>query len=204
MGINDTLSLCRDLAQPGRYVRPGRPLGSEPPGSVRFFKTPAPVHLYIRVTSSRPGASNRDADLTRYKPRRVLRWGSSSSRGLAASQAASYGQRSTRTGIVVRQGLAVVVVVLIGVVGGKAAEGQGGRQEKRNCIEAWLKIHTEWADNWIAEDLGVNNETVKSRREHLESACGFRKLDKLLGKDGKWYSREQDTLGLACGEVYHY
>lgn len=77
------------------------------------------------------------------------------------------------------------------------------RREKRNCIDAWLKIHTDRADRWIGEDLTVSTVTVQERRRELEAGVQIERLTKLQGRDGKWYPREQETLGLACGEVYH-
>lgn len=68
------------------------------------------------------------------------------------------------------------------------------RKERTIITEGLLHLHTERSDNWIGEDVGINHETVRAIREQLESTCGIRKLDSFLGKNGKWYPREQGTL----------
>ena len=59
------------------------------------------------------------------------------------------------------------------------------RKEKQKVIEGMLRLHSERADNWIAEDVGCKSETVSTRREELESTFQIGKLDELIGKDGK-------------------
>jgi len=68
---------------------------------------------------------------------------------------------------------------------------QWSQEEKRNCVDAWLKIHPERSDNWIAEDLGVSKNTVAARRGHLERTCQIDKLTELVGRDGKTRPRTQ-------------
>lgn len=65
------------------------------------------------------------------------------------------------------------------------------RRERRNVVEALLKLHTERSDNWIAEDAGVSKNTVEVVREYMVSGCQIDNLDTLVGKDGKFYPREQ-------------
>jgi DNA modification methylase len=77
------------------------------------------------------------------------------------------------------------------------------RAEKRNCIDAWLRIHPERTDRWIAEDLRVSHNTVEDRRDSLESVGQIDQLEVLVGKDGKRYTRDLDKVGLPLGEVHH-
>jgi len=63
------------------------------------------------------------------------------------------------------------------------------REEKRDIIAEYLKLHPERADRWIAEDLRVDTKTVHKTRERLESGGEIPHLDKLKGRDGKWYPR---------------
>lgn len=65
------------------------------------------------------------------------------------------------------------------------------RTERRTVIEVMLKLHPERADNWIAEDVGASDHTVRAIREELETASQIAKLDKVWGRDGKVYPREQ-------------
>jgi hypothetical protein len=46
--------------------------------------------------------------------------------------------------------------------------------------EARLREHPEWADNLLANTLGCSDMTVTAVRPEI------RKLDRLLGADGKW------------------
>jgi DNA modification methylase len=59
------------------------------------------------------------------------------------------------------------------------------RAEQRRAVERMLSLHPERSDNWLAQDLGVSDHTVRSVREELESTSQIAKLDRLLGKDGK-------------------
>ena len=57
--------------------------------------------------------------------------------------------------------------------------------QKRKLIEEELKRHPEIANNWHAENLGVDDKTVLKVRRKLESTSEIPKLKKLKGKDGK-------------------
>jgi len=63
------------------------------------------------------------------------------------------------------------------------------RKERQFVIAEFLKLHPERANAWIADDLGVNHETVEAIRDKLEAGCEIRTLAELLGKDGKTYPR---------------
>lgn len=63
------------------------------------------------------------------------------------------------------------------------------RKEKRSAIAAYLKAWPERANGWIAEELRVDDATVRDVRGDLEAVSEIRKLDKFQGKDGKWYPR---------------
>lgn len=64
------------------------------------------------------------------------------------------------------------------------------RAERRKAVERMLKLHTERANNWIAQDMGVSENTVKKYRGELESGSQIATLEKFIGKDGKEYPRE--------------
>jgi ParB-like chromosome segregation protein Spo0J len=65
------------------------------------------------------------------------------------------------------------------------------REQIRRLIAEQLKDSPEWADNRIAEDLGVDGKTVGSVRDDLESTSEIPKFDRLVGKDGKARPRKQ-------------
>lgn len=65
------------------------------------------------------------------------------------------------------------------------------RAERRKVIEVMLKLHPERADNWIAEDVGISDHTVRAVREELESISQIAKCSTLQTKDGRKYPREQ-------------
>ncbi len=65
------------------------------------------------------------------------------------------------------------------------------RAERHKVIEVMLKLHPERADNWIAQDVGVSDHTVRAIREELESTSQIARLDELQGHDGKVRPREQ-------------
>jgi ParB-like chromosome segregation protein Spo0J len=64
------------------------------------------------------------------------------------------------------------------------------REQKREAIAAKLKEWPEWADNRIAQPLGVDGKTVRVVRVQLEGRKEIAKLRKLIGADGKEYPRE--------------
>jgi ParB-like chromosome segregation protein Spo0J len=65
------------------------------------------------------------------------------------------------------------------------------REQVRQLIAEQLKDSPEWADNRIAEELGVDGKTVGSIRNDMESTSEIPKLDRLVGKDGKTRPRKQ-------------
>jgi len=65
------------------------------------------------------------------------------------------------------------------------------REQVRRLIAEQLKDSPEWADNRIAEELGVDGKTVGSVRDDLEATSEIPKLDRLVGKDGKSRPRKQ-------------
>jgi hypothetical protein len=65
------------------------------------------------------------------------------------------------------------------------------REQVRQLIAEQLKDSPEWADNRIAEELGVDHKTVGSVRDGLEATWEIPKLDALVGKDGKTRPRKQ-------------
>jgi ParB-like chromosome segregation protein Spo0J len=63
--------------------------------------------------------------------------------------------------------------------------------QKREVIAAKLKESPEWADNRIAQLLGVDHKTVRSVRTSLEIRKEITKVEMLEGKDGKYYPRSR-------------
>jgi hypothetical protein len=64
------------------------------------------------------------------------------------------------------------------------------RAERRLAIEQLLRLRPERSDAWIARDLAVSSNTVRSVREALEAAAQIERLDRLVGADGKERPRE--------------
>lgn len=64
------------------------------------------------------------------------------------------------------------------------------RAERRKAVERMLMLHPERANNWIAQDMGVSENTVKRYREELESTSQIAKLNSFIGEDGKERPRE--------------
>jgi ParB-like chromosome segregation protein Spo0J len=65
------------------------------------------------------------------------------------------------------------------------------REQVRRLIAEQLKDSPEWADNRVADELGVDGKTVGSVRDDLEATSEIPKLDRLIGKDGKARPRKQ-------------
>jgi ParB-like chromosome segregation protein Spo0J len=63
--------------------------------------------------------------------------------------------------------------------------------QKRGAIAAKLKESPRWADNRIAQLLGVDGKTVRSERTSLEIRKEIPKEEMLEGKDGKFYPRNR-------------
>jgi ParB-like chromosome segregation protein Spo0J len=63
--------------------------------------------------------------------------------------------------------------------------------QKRNAVAAKLKESSGWADNRIAQLLGVDDKTVRSVRTSLEILKEIPKVEMLEGKDGKYYPRSR-------------
>jgi len=63
-------------------------------------------------------------------------------------------------------------------------------EQKRDAIRKKLKESPQWADNRIAQLLGVDHKTVRVNRVMLEGIKGIPKVEKVIGTDGKEYPRE--------------
>lgn len=68
---------------------------------------------------------------------------------------------------------------------------QLSKAEMESVIGLWLRTYTHWANNRIAEDLGVSDMTIAKKRAEMESTSQIRKFDKLEGADGKYRPRSQ-------------
>jgi hypothetical protein len=60
-------------------------------------------------------------------------------------------------------------------------------ERKRAAIASYLRRRPEQANKWVAEMLGVADETVESVRAELVAGSEIRNLDYRIGKDGKRY-----------------
>jgi len=69
--------------------------------------------------------------------------------------------------------------------------------ERKEATKLKLTRHTERSDNWIGEDCGVSNKTVREIRLELEKALVITKVSRFLVKpdathpEERWYPREQ-------------
>jgi len=70
--------------------------------------------------------------------------------------------------------------------------------ERREAARLKLIRHTERSDNWIGEDCGIADHTVRRLREELEEAFEISKASKFLmrpvlgQKKERWYPRKQE------------
>ncbi len=77
------------------------------------------------------------------------------------------------------------------------------RKQKAVVIEEYIKLYSERSDNWIAEDLGVNDETVTAKRQGLEEAGQLTETVSLKGKDGRGSGGQIAHLE-SIGEFHQY
>jgi len=61
--------------------------------------------------------------------------------------------------------------------------------ERKKAAELKLILHTERSNSWIAEECGIDAETVKSLRENLEIDSDIRSLTRFTTKEGKSFPR---------------
>ena len=69
---------------------------------------------------------------------------------------------------------------------------------RKEAAKLKLRRHTERSNRWIAEDCGISKNTVDAIRDDMESGGQIDHLDKLQGRDGKWYPRampKEETPG---------
>ncbi len=64
------------------------------------------------------------------------------------------------------------------------------RSERARATKGMLILYPERANQWIAEEMGVSDMTVKKYRGELESMSQIGTLDYFIRKDGKRYPRE--------------
>lgn len=62
--------------------------------------------------------------------------------------------------------------------------------QKRQVIEAYLRVDPAVNDNHLGDLLGVSKNTVTAAREHLEATCQIDKLTEFRGRDGKTRPRD--------------
>lgn len=63
------------------------------------------------------------------------------------------------------------------------------RKERRHVAAEFLKLHSERSDRWIADDIGIDKNTVSNIREKLEGNGEIHHLDELWTKDGRQIPR---------------
>ncbi len=59
------------------------------------------------------------------------------------------------------------------------------QEQMREILSGQLKDTPNWANNRIAQELGVDSKTVATVREKLEATSEIPKFDRLIGADGK-------------------
>lgn len=62
------------------------------------------------------------------------------------------------------------------------------RSERRRAVEVKMRIHHDWSDRRMAEELGVSRELVAKTRRNLVEAGQVPNLPGRIGADGKTYS----------------
>lgn len=62
------------------------------------------------------------------------------------------------------------------------------RSERRRAVEVKMRIHHDWSDRRMAEELGVSRELVAKTRRNLIEAGQVPNLPGRIGADGKTYS----------------
>ena len=62
------------------------------------------------------------------------------------------------------------------------------RAERRRAVEVKMRIHHDWSDRRLAEELGVSRELVAKTRRNLIEAGQVPNLPGRIGADGKTYS----------------
>jgi DNA modification methylase len=63
------------------------------------------------------------------------------------------------------------------------------RSEREHAIKEYIVLNVELSDRWIAEETGVNSDTIGRWRRELEAEGRLKPIEKRIGKDGKEYSR---------------
>jgi len=72
------------------------------------------------------------------------------------------------------------------------------REEKRNAVDAMLRLHPERVNRWIARDVGVSHHTVEARRQQLEKSGQIAQLNFLEDERGNRWPREVDVKVADC------
>jgi hypothetical protein len=62
------------------------------------------------------------------------------------------------------------------------------RSERRRAVEVKMRIHHDWSDRRLAEELGVSRELVAKTRRNLVGSGQVPNLPGRIGADGKTYS----------------
>jgi hypothetical protein len=62
------------------------------------------------------------------------------------------------------------------------------RAERRRAVEVKLKLHHDWSDRRMAEELAVSRELVAKVRRHLVESRQIPNLPGRVGADGKLYT----------------
>lgn len=65
------------------------------------------------------------------------------------------------------------------------------QMQKREVIADKLTQSPEWANNRVAQLLGVHSATVGDVRRHLEATSQIEKLPRMVGQDNKWRPRSR-------------
>jgi hypothetical protein len=62
------------------------------------------------------------------------------------------------------------------------------RAERRRAVEVKLKLHPDWSDRRLSEELGIGRELIGKIRKNLEEAKLIPSAVSRVGSDGKTYT----------------
>ena len=71
---------------------------------------------------------------------------------------------------------------------------QMDQKQKRQVIEAYLRVDPAINDNQLGDLIGVSKTTVAKLRTHLEATCQIAKLTEFRGRDGKVRPRKYKRI----------
>jgi len=86
------------------------------------------------------------------------------------------------------------------VGGSPQMTGRENFHKRARATRVKLIQYPERSNSWIAEDCGLNDDTVSKLRRRLEASSEIPKLIQFQGRDGKYYCRGYRGRKKKCGE----